>query len=94
MDQRADAIGVDYDLDEDGSGAVDYDGLLLSKEIEDRRFVYVPHTEYLQNCLVPGYFACVIFTTGWERSRVQFSKRIFTKQRCKAKKMECPFLGR
>ena len=85
MDQRADAIGVAYDLDEDDSGAVDYDGLLLSKEIEDGRFVYVPHTEYLQNCLVPGYFACVIFTTGWERRMVQAAKRMYSKYRHEAK---------
>ena len=73
---RSDAIGVACDLDEDASGAMKNDGLLLSDAIEGGRFFYVPHPEDLKNGLAPGSFSFVMFTTGWDRGMFQASKRM------------------
>ena len=60
----------------------------MRNKVEGGIFVYALHPEDLKNGIAPGYFACVLFTTGWEGVRVQATKIMSAKQQRKAKEME------
>ena len=68
--------GANDDLDEDNSGEVDDNVFLLTDDVEDGGFHHAPRPALLQKGLPHDSCVCVIFTTVWDRVRVQ-GGRIF-----------------
>jgi len=66
----------------------------LKRAVESTKYEYVAknRTETIPELLLPNTLVCVLFSTGWERGRVQGSNMMSISQKKNSKKMKCPFV--